>query len=1008
MKKIYREDIGGGRPSLEVYGSATPPSQNRWGRDVELFLRLTTVILAVVFVFFGSATVPATAGEIQLNPQGVGIYEPLAVQGLFALESASESEAIFDDTGGVGQWERAAAAYGGDGKEPIAVSSAEASSACGQNPPCQIGFGTHQSVGAQAFASIRWNYIIRRADGENFDLFSNIALKVDYGMSLIASGAEARAQGDVRIQSSTFGELVSTSCFAGAGRDQGDCPDGHVGTLSFTVYPSSNSNQVGLELLISAGATVDAEGCEPSQGLCLPPADSKFETSAAEALAKGFLYVDPGFVYVDPDSGLPVELEVLAGESLNPPPYVPAVRTPILPLFLPGQSLEAGNRPRWVAIGDLDGDGNQDLAVANQNSDDISVLINDGNGTFQAPQNFPAGDLPNSVAIGDLDGDGNLDIATANVLGNDVSVLLGNGDGTFQPAQYYAAGDGPSSIVLGDLDGDGDLDVAVGNVDAVPDEFGNVVSVLLNNGDGTFPDPETYPIAGIGPFPVVIGDLDGDGNPDLVAAHHQGEDISVLWGNGDGTFGTPQLIEVGPFPVSVAIGDLDGDGFLDIVAATDQVNVLPGNGDRTFQAQQNYAAGNSPRSIRIGDLDGDGDRDLALANFSNDDVFSVLLNDGNGSFGDPLSFPVPSGSVGTLSLAMGDLDGYGVFDLAVVPFSGDVVLVYINTSVPMDSDGDNVPDSIEAQIGGQGIEAASGEIIGAKQPIPDGPIEITVEDQGQTFTFILPPGTSTSGPGDAIVLDVVSNPAQAAVLDADLPAGATKTVTLPWSMGDPGYVVIDDRPGATVDDLPGAGLDQVIAIPTAPVASNNINEEGNPTGWTVTNNGDDTVTVSGLENTALGIMDVTLAVDIDVKPWRSRNVIELEEDDECEDDDKLRVALFGSRDLDVLTVDVSTLELGDPDLQGTAQPLRSRIRRVNRDPYKDLLLKFSLCDLIRDGALQSSTEQLDLRGETVQGIPLQGSDSVRVVTDDDDDDDEKRRKRRPRRRGGGDDDKDDN
>jgi len=180
----------------------------------------------------------------------------------------------------------------------------------------------------------------------------------------------------------------------------------------------------------------------------------------------------------------------------------------------------AGTYPSSVAIGDLDGDGTPDLAVANGGSDNVSVLLGNGDGTFQAAVNYGAGGSPESVAIGDLDGDGDLDLALANDDTDNVSVLLGNGDGTFQAAVSYGAGTGPFSVAIGDLDGDGDLDLAVAN------EGGNV-SVLLGNGDGTFQAAVNYG-AGAGPYSVAIGDLDGDGNPDLAVANYGSGDVAIL------------------------------------------------------------------------------------------------------------------------------------------------------------------------------------------------------------------------------------------------------------------------------------------------------------------------------------------------------------------------------------------------------------------------------------------------------------------------------------------------
>jgi FG-GAP-like repeat len=129
-------------------------------------------------------------------------------------------------------------------------------------------------------------------------------------------------------------------------------------------------------------------------------------------------------------------------------------------------------------VGDFNGDTKLDLAVANGGST-VSVLLGNGNGTFQTHVDYGTGNGPNSVAVGDFNGDGNLDLVTANsgVAGNGktVSVLLGNGDGTFQAHVDYGTGNGPQSVAVGDFNGDHAQDLAVANL-------GSTVSVLLNTG----------------------------------------------------------------------------------------------------------------------------------------------------------------------------------------------------------------------------------------------------------------------------------------------------------------------------------------------------------------------------------------------------------------------------------------------------------------------------------------------------------------------------------------------
>jgi len=207
----------------------------------------------------------------------------------------------------------------------------------------------------------------------------------------------------------------------------------------------------------------------------------------------------------------------------------------------------AGSIPYSVAVGDFNADGRPDLAVANVNSNNVSILLGDANGTFQAAVNYAAGSNPYSVAVGDFNADGRPDLAVANVSSGNVSILLGNANGTFQAAVNYVAGNFPVSVAVGDFNADGRPDLAVANSGS---GSGNV-SILLGNANGTFQARVNY-AAGDGPRSVAVGDFNADGRPDLAVANEYSDNVSILLGNANGTFQAAVNYAAGDRPISVA------------------------------------------------------------------------------------------------------------------------------------------------------------------------------------------------------------------------------------------------------------------------------------------------------------------------------------------------------------------------------------------------------------------------------------------------------------------------
>jgi len=373
-----------------------------------------------------------------------------------------------------------------------------------------------------------------------------------------------------------------------------------------------------------------------------------------------------------------------------------------------------GTNPFSVAVGDFNADGRPDLAVANLNDSNVSILLSNVDGTFHARVNYAAGTTPRSVAVGDFNADGRPDLAVANVNSNNVSILLGNANGTFQAAVNYAAGDFPFSVAVGDFNADGQPDLAVAN-------GGNndTVSILLGNGNGTFQGAVNY-AAGTGPVSVAVGDFNADGRPDLAVANVSSNNVSILLGNANGTFQGAVNYAVGTRARSVAVGDFNADSRLDLAVAnysiggTSTVSILLGNANGTFQAAVNYAVGTNPFSVAVGDFNADGRPDLAVANAASDNV-SILLGNANGTFQAAVNYAAGDAPV---SIAVGDFNADGRPDLAVANPNINNVSVFLNT-------GSGFPPPVITQ------QPAS-QIVQAGQ---NAAIAITANDFGNTLTY---------------------------------------------------------------------------------------------------------------------------------------------------------------------------------------------------------------------------------------------------------------------------------
>lgn len=341
----------------------------------------------------------------------------------------------------------------------------------------------------------------------------------------------------------------------------------------------------------------------------------------------------------------------------------------LLNFFIDGTYM-VGFHPRDITAGDWNNDGHLDLAVQNSGggTNTISVLVNNGNGTFASEVRYPVGAGAEGIISGDWNEDGDLDLVVTNHTVNNISVLLGNGNGTFNPQLTFAAGEDPTSSIAGDWDADGDLDLVVAN-GAI-----DKVTVLRSNGDGTFVAGTAYQV---GDFPTCInsGDWNADGALDIAVGNLHGDTINILLGNGNGTFVYGATLATGDAPWSIATGDWDIDGVVDLAVTNlfdGNISVMLGNGDGTFAGQVTYPAGNHPTDITSGDWDADGDLDLIAVN-NDDDTISVLFSNGNGTFAPQVSYQA-GGDEPTFIIA-GDFNGDTGLDIALTNYGDDNISV---------------------------------------------------------------------------------------------------------------------------------------------------------------------------------------------------------------------------------------------------------------------------------------------------------------------------------------------
>lgn len=366
------------------------------------------------------------------------------------------------------------------------------------------------------------------------------------------------------------------------------------------------------------------------------------------------------------------------------------------------QTFATPSTPVAMASGDLNGDGASDLIVTNSGADSVSVFLNNttqGSSTVQwrTRRDFATGASPESVAVGDINGDGRADLVVGNYVGDNVSVLLnqtsvGSATASFAARADFASGNGPQSLALTDFNGDGTLDVLVSHLN------GNNVAALINRtarGSGTVTlSAAVNQTVGTQPYSLSVGDLNGDGKPDIVTANLGAASVSAVLNQT--TFGSlaPDLVRTAITASTtahgLASGDLNGDGKADLIAAVPGSNNLGifvnsavgGATAPSFDARQDFALGASPITARLVDVNVDGRPDVIVTTATNNVV--VLMNTTTpGS--NTITFaagPASFSAGGTLfEITSGDLNLDGRPDLAVsTPSTNNITLLLNNTT----------------------------------------------------------------------------------------------------------------------------------------------------------------------------------------------------------------------------------------------------------------------------------------------------------------------------------------
>lgn len=326
-------------------------------------------------------------------------------------------------------------------------------------------------------------------------------------------------------------------------------------------------------------------------------------------------------------------------------------------------------QPFDIVVHDFNNDNYLDIASTFYSSDQIGILLGDGNGNFTTILTYSTGtgSGPYGIAVDDINSDGRSDIVVTNSATSTIGIFLGYDNGNFADIITFSTGEdsGPLSVSIGDFSNDSCSDVVVAN------QGSNNVGVLLGYGNGSFSDVNIYSTGeDSGSWSATVGDINSDSNLDIVVANTDTHNVGVFLGYGNGTFGNQIILPMtlSSLPMRVIVGDFNNDNQLDIAAANraaDNVDIFIGYGDGTFATMQVYSTedGSTSRYFKVVDFNNDNKSDIAVVNEGTNSIV-VPFGLGDGSFLLGTSYSIGTGSV-PCALAIGDFNNDSRLDISV-------------------------------------------------------------------------------------------------------------------------------------------------------------------------------------------------------------------------------------------------------------------------------------------------------------------------------------------------------